>query len=279
LTILRYLLPCLFILLGLQVEARHIIGGEVTYVCRGENIYDFTMRIYRDCAGNGACFDAQTNCQTGPPANAHVTFFNGTTILDVLFLNAPTVRSIEPNLSNPCLIAPPNVCVEEGVYTFSVQLPNTGNTITMAYQRCCRNVTINNIVNPEDVGATYLAEIFPVTQDSCNSSPTFNDFPPIVICQGEDVNFDHSATDPEGDSLVYAFCTPFNGGGNNFMGGPSVTDAPDGVTPNPETAPPYDPVRFLTGFSVESPLNISSNRDEPDITIDSETGLISGMGF
>jgi len=277
LIILKRILPCLILLLCTQLEARHIIGGEVTYVCRGDDNYDFTMRIYRDCAGNGACFDAQTNCPNGPPSDAHVTFFNGTSILDILFLSPPTVRSIEPNLSNPCLIAPPNVCVEEGVYRFSIRLPNTANSITFAYQRCCRNVTINNIISPRDVGATYVAEIFPVTQDSCNSSPTFNDFPPIVICQGEDVNFDHSASDPEGDSLVYAFCTPYNGGGNNFMGGPKVTDAPDGVTPNPETPPPYDPVRFVTGYSVESPLNISSNRDEPDITIDSETGLISGF--
>ena len=274
-TILRKILPFL-ILLGCctQLEARHIIGGEITYVCRG-GAYDFTMRIYRDCAGNGACFDAQLNCESA--SEAHVTFFDGTTVIGVAYLNPPTVRRIQPNLSNPCLIAPPNVCVEEGVYTFSADLPNTNNSLTLAYQRCCRNVTINNIIAPRDVGATYLAELFPVTQDSCNSSPTFNDFPPIVICQGEDVNFDHSATDPEGDSLVYSFCTPFNGGGNNFMGGPAVTEAPNGVTPNPETPPPYDPVRFVAGYTVESPLNIFSDRDQADITIDEETGLISGF--
>jgi len=49
-------------LLPAWAEARHIIGGDITYVCLGETSpgvmrWRFTMHIYRDCLGGGADFD------------------------------------------------------------------------------------------------------------------------------------------------------------------------------------------------------------------------------
>jgi len=261
------------------VEAKHIIGGEITYVCRGDGNYDFTMHIYRDCTDpTGAQFDSDRSRPNTPLA--HLTIFAGTTVVGVINLNPPTITEIDPVLSNPCLIVPPNVCVEEGVYEFSLQLPLDNQTYTIAYQRCCRNNFITNIRNPESIGGTYLAQLNPTSRDSCNSSPVFNDFPPVVICRGEDVNFDHSATDPDGDSLVYSFCTPFVGGGvgGTRTGDPiGAAERPDGVLPNPETPPPYDPVTFVGGFSTQRPLNARDDRNFPSVTIDEKTGLISGF--
>ena len=275
--ILRTSILLLFCLLGsLQLKAAHIIGGEITYVCNGNGNYDFTMRIYRDCAGGGACFDSDRNCQRTLEGN--VTFFDGITVLGTVILGQPEISEIEPNLSNPCLIAPPNVCVELGIYRFSADLDLNSEGITVSYQRCCRNNTINNIISPRTSGSTYTTTLFPITIDSCNSSPTFNDFPPIVICRGEDVNFDHSATDPDGDSLVYSFCEPFYGGGwDGNVNSTVPIEAPNGLAPNPETPPDYIPVRFTNGYSFTRPLNLFSTRDEPAVDIDPITGLISGF--
>ena len=33
--------------------ATHIIGGEMTYVCLGNNNYEITLTIYRDCFNGG----------------------------------------------------------------------------------------------------------------------------------------------------------------------------------------------------------------------------------
>ncbi len=261
-----------------ELNAAHIIGGEITYVCRGNGRYDFTMNIYRDCVGSGACLDSDRNCTTGGNRIGNVTFFEGTDILGTLELAQPTVTDIDPKISNPCLIIPPNVCVQRGVYTFSYDLPLGAEDVTISYQRCCRNNTITNIVDARTSGSTYTTTLRGITRDSCNSSPTFNGFPPIIICRGEDVNFDHSATDIDGDSLVYSFCTPLLGGG--WDGSTSTTVLPEainGLAPDPESPPPYTPVRWISGFSTQKPLNISINQTLPVVSIDAETGLISGF--
>ncbi len=96
-----------------------------------------------------------------------------------------------------------------------------------------------NIIDPGDTGATYYVEITPAAQQLCNDSPVFNNFPPVVICNNYPLQVDYSATDPDGDVLVYSFCSPFNGGGSTGGGGTCSTPVP-----NPPCPPPYDEVLF-----------------------------------
>ncbi|MBM3912689.1 MAG: hypothetical protein FJ350_06750, partial [Sphingomonadales bacterium] len=37
--------------LGPDVQASHILGGEITYKCSGNGLFEFTVKVYRDCAG------------------------------------------------------------------------------------------------------------------------------------------------------------------------------------------------------------------------------------
>ena len=106
---------------------------------------------------------------------------------------------IPVTINNPCLQAPPNVCVEEAVYTVNVNLPPIAGGYNIAYQRCCRNQSIVNLTNPSSEGSTYYVAIPESALSSCNSSPYFNEFPPLALCIGEELVFDHSATDPDGD--------------------------------------------------------------------------------
>ncbi|MFQ5447702.1 MAG: PKD domain-containing protein, partial [Saprospiraceae bacterium] len=248
--------------------AAHIIGGEITYVCNGNGSYKFTMKIYRDCFGGGAPFDSGP----GAPFPGTVTVFAGTSNIPysaTIQLGAPVITNILPNLSNPCLIAPPNVCVEEGIYTFTIDLPQSPESYHIVYQRCCRNNSISNLINPGETGATYWMELTAKAQQVCNSSPTFNDFPPIVICAGEPINYDHSANDAEGDQLVYELCAPLRGGGTD-QGNPF---APTGVAPDPDLPPGYSPVTFIGPiYSWSNPLV-----GNPPLSINSSTGFITGV--
>ncbi len=256
-----------------DLQAAHIIGGEITYQCLGDGDtpntrkYQFTMKIYRDCQGGGAPFDSGSNA----PFNATVTIYRSglTTPFRVLELGAPQINRIDPS-TNPCLIVPPNVCVEEGIYTIpEIDLPISDESYHVVYQRCCRNNSINNLVNPGESGATYTMELTPRAQETCNNSPDFNDFPPIVICAGEPFSFDHSATDAEGDQLVYEFCSPFLGGGPNTFDAEAI----DGVAPNPDAAPPYNPVLFQQPtYASNRPLGAAAN-----MRIDPNTGLITAQ--
>jgi hypothetical protein len=109
----------------------------------------------------------------------------------------------------------------------------------LVYERCCRNGTINNLNNPGNQGATYTATI-PPTNAYRNSSPVFNKFPPTFICANSPLSFDNSATDLNGDSLVYSLCTPNDGA--------SQSD-PAPTTPN---NPPYFPISWQAPYNQRS---------------------------
>ncbi len=252
----------------LPVRAAHIVGGAINYVCNGNGNYTFTMKIYRDCYGGGAPFDSDFG--SGAPFAGTVTIFvgNSTVPMNVIQLGAPTITNVLPNLSNPCLIAPPNVCVEEGIYVFNLNLPISTSSYHVVYQRCCRNNTITNLVVPGETGATYYMELTANAQAACNNSPVFNDFPPIVICTGEPIDFDHAATDPDGDLLVYELCNPFTGGGFDQVN----STAPNGVAPDPDLPPPYSAVTFSAPYSFNNPLSAN-----PPVTIDPNTGFLTGV--
>ncbi len=247
--------------------AKHIIGGEVTYVCNGNNSYTFTMTVYRDCGSDGAPFDP----------SAAITIFRGNTSpytqvedRNVGISSGPT--QINPD-SNPCMEVP-NVCVEKATYQFTTTLAQSNESYHIVYQRCCRNTTINNIVNPDDTGATFTIELTPAGQQVCNNSPVYNDFPPIVICAGVDINFDHSASDVDGDQLVYTFCSPIKGGGVfGTQENPGDANSCQGVMPTPACPPPFPPVNFISPtYDEQNPMGGS-----PQVTVDAITGLISGV--
>lgn len=180
-----------------------------------------------------------------------------------------------PVPDDPCLIVPGNVCVQEGLYQFTLSdLPIINGSYHIFWRRCCRNQTINNIVNPRDEGATYTVEITEAAQRLCNSSPKFRSFPPTVICIDQPLNFDHSAGDFEGDQLVYEFCAPLQGGGP-AGGSPNSGDqrACDGIRPDPAVCPPpFFPVQFIgPTYTPTNPMG-----GDPLVAINSNTGLITG---
>jgi gliding motility-associated-like protein len=261
------LLGLLFIISQASLKAAHIIGGELTYVCNGPlpsnpnlNSYTFTMTVYRDCAGGGAAFDSAP----GAFATGTVSIYRGaeTTEFMNVILDAPVITNIESSVeSNPCVIVPPGICGEKGVYTFFANLETIDSSYHVVYQRCCRNNTITNIIDPGAAGSTYYVEVTPLAQQTCNSSPVFTNLPETVICVNEPLNIDASAFDVEGDQLVYSFCSPLSGGTQT------------NVAPNPDDPPAsFTDIAFLLpNYSALEPLG-----GNPVVTIDPFTGVITG---
>ena len=245
----------LFMLLGLfqnNLQATHIIGGEVNYTCLGDEQYEVELTVYRDC------FFGADNAFFDDPASIGIFDANGN-LLDELRLPFLNNDTLTPILSDSCLFVPDNVCVHTASYRGEVHLPFSPGGYTMVYQRCCRNETISNIIDPLNTGATFTAEISETSLMECNSGPKFREFPPLFICVNEPINWDHSAIDAEGDSLVYSLCAPFSGGDiiNN--------------QPQPPNPPPYNTVVWQNGFGVNNILG------GPDVlAIDPATGLLTG---
>lgn len=259
-----------------ELTGRHIIGGDMYYECLGNDRYRFTMVVYRDCqAAGGAQFDSAfgSNSLTGT-----VTVYredSNIPFIRTINLDPPVISEVSPEVNNPCLVIPPNVCVEKGVYTFEVSLPNSDFAYQVVYQRCCRNNSITNINRPGETGATYTVEINSRAQDNCNSSIRFGNFPPIVICNGSPLEFEHFAFDPDSDTSItieYEFCSPYQGGGMAGSTEPGDSESFNGVAPNPDAPPPYAAVDFVGGnFTSSTPLG-----GDPVVQIDPQTGLITG---
>ena len=231
------------------------------------------MTVYRDCSTtDGAQFDNMA-AMTIYRENLDGSYTYNSQLDFEIPINGD-VESVPPP-DNPCLIAPPGICVEKATYILTAPLPTISTSYHVVYQRCCRNETITNIVNPGEVGATYTMELTSKAQQICNDSPVFDDFPPILICANEPLVFDHSATDADGDQLVYEFCSPIDGGGLGGLGlpgNPSPANSCTGVQPNPACPPPFNPVVFiLPTYTALNPMG-----GNPQISINPTTGVITG---
>lgn len=229
--------------------AAHLVGGQLSYECLGDNTYSIQLLIYRDCnCVNCAQFDNP----------AHITVFDGeNNFVQVFDIFDPTIVEIPADTDELCVEDAPDVCVEEGNYQIEVTLPPSSNGYQLVYQRCCRNNTIDNLIDPGAQGSTYSTPIPALSGDCNNSSPTFDNFPPIIICANSPLIFDHAATDIDGDQLVYSICEPLQGADQN--------------NPYPDFAsnPPYDPVNWAAGFDANNPLS-----SDPQMVIDPETGML-----
>ncbi|MCC6724699.1 MAG: PKD domain-containing protein [Saprospiraceae bacterium] len=263
-----YLLAFSLLLSG-PIFSKHIIGGALTYECLGGGNYRFTLRMYRDCSDpSGAYFDGSA------PFSIYKENANGTyTLLETIYRNVESPEDIDPSDSNPCVEVPPNVCVQEGIYSFEYHFADWPSTSSyhITYQRCCRNATVSNIETPGQVGATFTVELTAAAQAVCNNSPVYSSFPPILLCVNEPFVYDHSAFDAEGDQLVYEFCSPLLGGGQSGLGGGNA-DACNGITPDPACPPPYEEANFVN--PPYSPFNPMGGN--PQLSINSQTGLLTG---
>jgi len=256
--ILNSLVQLALCLLCMRCYATHLVGGELTYQYLGNNQYEITLMMFRDCSSNnslGTGFDDAVSIGIFNSGNGNLV--NGGISIPLDGLN---VTSVPISIDNPCFTLPDDLCVEQAIYKQIVTLQPNGWGYDLSYQRCCRNPSIVNLDVPNQQGITCTAHI-PGTNETSgfNSSPVFNSMPPAALCQYASFTIDQSATDADGDELVYSFCSPYVG---------ANTDQP---APNPPDAPPYTTVNWANSFSGAMP--ITSN---PQISIDPATGVITG---
>lgn len=236
--------------------ASHIIGSEMTYQYLGNDDYKIRLTLYKDCSSfTPIPFDAQS----------YITVFKGDNSLAYSYpLDTGLVSSYHPDsveqlsveLSNPCWIPPSNVCIDKTSYEFIIDLPFDSLGYFIIYQRCCRDNLLMNISNSGQTGMTNFLFISQEGQQLQNNSPTFSKNPPVAICNDKTNYVDCSATDIDGDSLVYSLCQPYSGA------------TPMVPQPQVMTAPPFPLVNYSSGFTAIQPINGS-------IVLDGATGIMT----
>ncbi|MDP6908650.1 MAG: hypothetical protein QF371_04050, partial [Flavobacteriales bacterium] len=247
--LLRFLSLFILVIFCKQASATHIVGGELVYEYLGNDQYAISLIIYRDCLSGQAAFD--------DPAAVGIYDANGNLVQNLGF-DLDSIVTLQSTINSTCVTAPSDVCTEAGYYTEIVTLPPSIGGYSIAYQRCCRNAVLQNIQTPDDVGATYVATIPGSESSPDNSSPFWNELPPLYVCVNLPFEFDHSAFDADGDSLVYSLCTPYEGG------------TPGAPAPNPPGGPPYVEVSWQAPYSLTDPFG-----GPVPLTIDPITGEIN----
>ncbi|MBA3971614.1 MAG: PKD domain-containing protein, partial [Bacteroidetes bacterium] len=198
----RFLLLIIFVFfLSFVSQATHIVGGSLTYEQLGGSTYRVTLKLYRDCKPGSAAFPGTVTIQVRRSC--------GTISLPSISIPFPGASLVPPNIDT-CAVNP-GICLEEAIYTKVVSgLPPTPGGYDLYFQYCCRNSTLMNIVAPLSAGETWFAHIPDNGIVIANSSPKWVKPPPVFVCQGNNMIVDHSATDADGDSLVYSLYTPYD---------------------------------------------------------------------
>src|SRR5687768_2861171 len=120
-------LTLLLLCSALVASASHIIGGEIHYEYLGNNNYKIIVKIYRDCS-------SQVDFDDPLP----LTLFNGVgEVITTYELLSPVVTTVPYPTNNQCLTLPPDICVEQAIYEFEINLPPQDGGYTLSYQRCC----------------------------------------------------------------------------------------------------------------------------------------------
>lgn len=230
--------------------ASHIVGGEVYYDYLGSNQYKISITLYRDCFSSGAEYD--------DPLSLGI-FTSSNVLLQNVLIPFTGSTNVPITFSNPCVVPPNDICIEKTTYIAIVTLPPAVGGYTLSYQRCCRGPNVLNLNTPDDTGITLTTHIpGPETSFLVNSSPRFVGYPPTILCNNEDFVFNHSATDPDGDQLVYSLVSPYSGANSSSP------------MPSPPPSPPYAPVNWLSAFSAANPLGSGAT-----ISINSSTGILT----
>ena len=116
---------------GMNARATHLVGGDFYYVHLGGDQYQITLKVYRDCS------PANTN-GTGFDESVIIGMWDGTGIIGAAdVINIPLVLSNVSNvpveMGNPCGTPPPELCIEQAIYTATATLrrpPTAGTSFT-----------------------------------------------------------------------------------------------------------------------------------------------------
>lgn len=214
-------------------NATHSMGLDLTYACTGNNTYEVTLTFYRDCNGISA-------------PNAPMVQWTAACGSGSIPMSQQSMVEITP--SCPGIVG--TACnggfgiygIEEYTYVGVVTIPPGCTDVTLSFTHCCRNHAITTLANPGSENIHVETKIG--DGDLCNNSPIFTNKPVPFGCIGQPVFYNHGASDPDGDNLVYSFTNCYD---DSNM-----------------------PVTYAPGFSATAPLATTNG-----INIDANTGAIT----
>jgi len=183
----KLLLISLLCLLGIQTQASHLMGGQITSKNIGGLTYEITLTLYRDTLGIPMS-STQIIAYTDSTGNYVNTFPSHTINYD---------SSLTTNIGNG---------VERYVFKDTVTFPYVGK-FRAEMENCCRNAAILNLPNPSSNSLWLDVDI---SADPSNSSPVFLNEPITVAQHMQPFVYNPAPFDADGDSLSWQMDVPMD---------------------------------------------------------------------
>ena len=247
----------LLLLAPLAASATHIVGGELDLQHRSGSTYALSLNLY---------FDAVNGDPKALDQELVASIFNRATNQRVTNVTLPLTSNTFVQYTNPaCTVGGLNT--RKLVYTKDITLDAATYANLSGYyvavERCCRNNSIGNIVNPGGAAQTFYLEFPAVARNGVpfvDSTPRI--FPPLgdYACRGELFYYDFGGQDVDGDSLAYDMVTPLNG---------YASSLPTNTAPLPSPAP-YAPITWRAGLGAANQIP-----GAPTLAINARTGRLT----
>ncbi|TDB66980.1 T9SS type B sorting domain-containing protein [Arundinibacter roseus] len=216
------LLVLSFFLLFIKVQASHIVGGELVFKkLTGNNLatHQLGLNLY---------FDQINGIPAAEDNSVTLFIFRKADNRRVGSVQVPKVGRKNISYANP-------LCGNSGLrtllITYSVDVALKPEDFSdpegyyIVWDRCCRNNVIDNIRTPGDVGSLFQVFFPPLIKNAAvfdNSAPEFTEIKGDYACLNADFYIDFSATDADGDSLVYQLTPPVTGFSNRAVPNPQA---------------------------------------------------------
>ena len=275
-----FLLLSLLLLQLQPAKASHVLGGEMSYKCLGNGIFEFTVAFYRDCSG--IAWDQTSVTVNGPSGTFTLNRLPGVAGITDISQRCATATSFGCG-TNPASGTGPNGTIARLTYKGTTNLSALPAPPASGYVFFVNNISVNvrnnnnNMGGGSSMGLRVMMYRFenPATGNAltpaqmCDNSPDFMDAPAAlhILNPQDTARISSFAIDSDLDSLVYKIDFPWT---NTFT--PMFYTAPYSVfnplpntpsvlpsgTPamNPKTGTlsfrPSQAGNFLTCFKVES---------------------------
>ncbi|MCG3165186.1 MAG: hypothetical protein POELPBGB_00948 [Bacteroidia bacterium] len=217
------------IVLPQQVNATHLMGGEITVTHVTGNSYRITQKIYRDCAG-------VTLSTTTPVSISSAA--TGTTNVNLTRVSITDRSILCPGQVSRCASSSGVPGIEEHLYQAVVTL-NPNVTYTIASNLNARNNAITTLTNAGNQ-SMYVATTFFTGATGGNSSPQFLNLPIGNFCAGQSASLSPGGFDSNGDAIVYSLINARQAANSSVVyaagfNGTNPLSSSTGVAINPNT--------------------------------------------
>ena len=216
---------CLVLILFISKvsNASHAAGLDVTYECISTNQYRVTLTFYRECGGVGApngTWNGYLNVYS--PSSGNTASLN---LIETTLSPVPVFPTILSSPSCPYTgSCSGGSTLQTQIYTYEgiVNLPSQRSDWTILAAMYARNPGISTVNSADDYDICVRAVINNTNSVGCNSSPVWDSPPTSFLCVNSNNTYSTSASDADGDSIVYSMINPMNNWTGGIWGGYST---------------------------------------------------------